>query len=119
LAEPINHEAARLSARFGPGVEEDAQDRAAVRWIASHYRNSMRIAAAVVLAQQGTLDRAADLLELGGFQDVPVGYFTTEEEYDFQEPEERIGVWLEREQDTFERLMATEAFTLAVNGYSY
>lgn len=86
--------------------------------IDKHYKNSMRIAAAMVLSATGSLDTAASHLKSAWFR-VPPGYFDEDDPLYLAESEdpEALQAWVEREQDAIRRIVHTEAFKQAVEEY--
>ena len=115
----ISHEEARL--RFAPS-DESAHDDHLMRWMDSHYLNSIRIAAAGVLAATGSLNKAASLLWWAGFR-CPAGYYDPNEDEGTAAAEggeeAELRLFVEREQDLIRRVIGTEAFKLASRGYFY
>ena len=97
-----------------PDVEREDK---LVRWTSALHENAMRIAAAGVLAQEGSLEKAASVLWWAGFA-VPAGYFPDGHEGEFLEgnDEEALRLWVEGEAARIERTTETVGFYLAATG---
>ena len=118
-AEKIDHKDARvvLERRAGKEISPDVKrEDKLVRWASALHENALRIAAAGVLAQQGTLEKAASVL-WAGFA-VPAGYFPDGHEGEFLEgnDEEALRLWVEGEAARIERTTETVGFFLAATG---
>ncbi len=86
-------------------------------WSQALYLNSMRIAAAGVLASEGSLEKAASVLWWAGFK-VPSGYFPEDHPAnDYTSHDETpIRMWVEAEAENIERVISSKGFHLATTG---
>lgn len=83
----MNHEQVRviMNPNAGEIPPEVAREDKLVRWADALYLNAMRIAAAGVLEDQGSLQKAASVLWWAGFG-VPAGYFPEDREDELSPP---------------------------------
>ena len=88
-----------------------------IDWAGALHENSMLIAAAGVLAAEGSLEKAASVLSWAGFG-VPAGYFPEGHEGDLYWPndEEALRLWVEAEAGRIEGGVGTVGFHLAATG---
>ena len=82
-------------------------------WSGEVYLLSMRVAAAGVLAAEGSLDKAASVLWWTGFQ-VPPGYFPSDHEAD--DDVESLRMWVEADAENIDYMIETDFFRLAATG---
>ena len=87
-----------------------------VRWADSLYLNTVRMTVAAVLAESGTLEKAASLLETVGFR-VPAGVLPDDEFYDLGD-EEALQAYVERDEEGIRRAHRSIGFYLAGTGRS-
>ena len=88
-----------------------------IDWAEALHENAMLIAAAGVLAAEGSLEKAASVLWWAGFG-VPAGYFPEGHEGDLYWPndEEALRLWVEVEAGRIEGVIGTAGFHLAAAG---
>jgi hypothetical protein len=87
-----------------------------IDWSQYVYLASMRVAAAGVLAAEGSLDKAASVLWWTGFQ-VPPGYFPSDHEAnDDIGSEEPLKMWVEADAENIDNMIETDFFRLAATG---
>lgn len=114
----INHEKARVilnrDTEIPPDVEREDK---LVRWADQLHNNVMIITAAGVLAEQGSLDKAASVLWWAGFA-VPAGYFPDGHEGEDLDPDEEkaLRLWVEQEAERIKEAIQTAGFYLASTG---
>ena len=114
----VNHEQVRVimnrDAEIPPDVERENH---MVDWAASLHKNAALIAAAGVLAAEGSLDKAASVLWWAGFT-VPVGYFPEDHEGESLDPgnEEALRLWVQQEAGRIRAAIQTAGFYLATTG---
>lgn len=117
-AEKIEHKGVRVilkrtEKKPPPDVEREHK---LARWVGALYENAMLIAAAGVLASEGTLEKAASALWWAGFC-VPPGYSLGHEGEDLSaDDEEALRLWVEREAGRIEGVIGLEGFRLAATG---
>jgi hypothetical protein len=99
--------------------EEVKREDKMVRWADSLYLNTMRMAAAASLAECGTLEKAASLLEEAGFK-VPGGFFPEEVEDEILSLDEEAALqrYVECDEEGIRAARASIGFYLAGNGQS-
>lgn len=102
------------AAQAPPDVKQEGK---LIDWAEALRENAMLIAAAGVLASEGSLEKAASVLEWAGFG-VPAGYFPEGHEgYDyFPNDEEALRLWVEGEAERIEGVIGTAGFHLAATG---
>ena len=120
MTERIEHKPARVVLNQDPGREmppEVEREDKLVCWASALYENAMCIAAAGVLAQEGSLGKAASVLWWAGFA-VPAGYFPDGHEGEFLEgnDEEALRLWVEGEAARIGGVVDTWGFYLAATG---
>ncbi|MDP8951864.1 MAG: hypothetical protein M3N18_06455 [Actinomycetota bacterium] len=114
----IKHEQVRVvldrKARVPPDVERENK---MANWAETLYKNAMLIAAAGVLAEEGSLEKAASVLWWAGFE-VPAGYFPDGHEGALlaRGDEEALRLWVQQEADRIEGANRTAGFYLAGTG---
>ena len=115
----IDHEQVRVvldrKARIPPDV---ARENELVNWAETLYENAMLIAAAGVLAEEGSLEKAASVLWWAGFE-VPAGYFPAGYEGELLDPGEEeaaLRLWVQEEAGRIEGAGKTLGFYLAGTG---
>jgi hypothetical protein len=118
----VQHKQVRYLTRYDSrdaATEELKREDHMVRWADSFYLNSMRMAAAASLAECGTLEKAASLLENVGFK-VPAGFFPEEEEDEFWslDEEEALRRYVERDEEGIRAAHASIGCYLAKTGRS-
>ncbi len=88
-----------------------------IDWASVLQENAMLIAAAGVLAAEGSLEKAASVLWWAGFA-VPAGYFPEGREDEFLDPhdEEALRLWVEGEAERIRGAIGTVGFHLAAAG---
>lgn len=90
-----------------------------VRWADSFYLNSVRMVAAASLAESGSLEKAASLLECSGWS-VPAGFLTDDEEDEFGwggEPS-ALQAYVEKDEEGIRKARDSIGFYLAGTGQS-
>jgi len=120
MTERIKHKPARVVLNQNPGREmspEVEREDKLVRWASALYENAMHIAAAGVLAQEGSLGKAASALWWAGFA-VPPGYFPDGHEGEYLDggDEEALRLWVEGEAERIGGVVDTWGFYLAATG---
>jgi len=102
------------AAEAPPDVKQEGK---LIDWAAALHENAMLIAAAGVLASEGSLEKAASVLWWAGFP-VPAGHFPEGHEGDGYSPndEEALRLWVEGEAGRIERVVGTAGFRLAATG---
>ncbi len=102
------------AAKAPPDVKKEAR---LIDWAQALHANAMLIAAAGVLAAEGSLEKAASVLWWAGFA-VPAGYFPEGHEGDGYMPsdEEALRLWVEGEAGRIEGVIGTVGFRLAAAG---
>jgi hypothetical protein len=118
----MQHKQVRYLTRYDwrdAAAEEVKREDRIVRWADSFYLNSMRMTAAASLAECGTLEKAASLLENVGFK-VPAGFFPEDEEDEFWslDEEEALRRYVERDEEGIRTACASIGFYLAASGQS-
>ena len=114
----IRHEQVRVvldrKAKIPPDVERENK---MVNWAEALYENAMLIAAAGVLAEEGSLEKAASVLWWAGFE-VPAGYFPDDHEGALLDrgDEEALRLWVQQEAGRIEGALRTAGFYLAGTG---
>ncbi len=103
MTEKIEHKRVRFLTPHFPKEkinEEVKREDKMVRWADSLYLNTARMTAAASLAECGTLEKAASLLETVGFR-VPPGLSPEEEQGDFLDldEEEALQRYVERDEE--------------------
>jgi len=88
-----------------------------IDWAGALHENAMLIAAAGVLAGEGSLEKAASVLWWAGFP-VPAGHFPEGHEGNdyFPNDEEALRLWVEGEAGRIEGVVGTVGFHLAATG---
>ena len=102
------------AAEAPPDVKKEGK---LIDWAGALHENAMLIAAAGVLAAEGSLEKAASVLWWAGFG-APAGYFRDGDEGEFLDPrdEEALRLWVEREAGRIEGVIGTAGFHLAATG---
>ncbi len=116
----IEHRDARVilgpkaAAEAPPDVKKEGK---IIDWASALQENAMLIAAAGVLAAEGSLEKAASVLWWAGFE-VPAGYFPEGHEGELLDPqdEEALRLWVEGEAERIEGVVGTVGFHLAATG---
>ncbi len=96
--------------------EEVEREDKMVRWADSLYLNTVRMTAAAVLAESGTLEKAASLLETVGFR-VPAGILPDDESYGLAD-DEALRAYVESDEEGIRRAYESIGFFLAGTGQS-
>lgn len=102
------------AAQAPPDIKKAGQ---LIDWSSALYLNAMRIAAAGVLAAEGSLEKAASVLWWAGFE-VPPGYFPDDHEANdyIGHREEPLRMWVEADRENIEGVIETMGFRLAATG---
>ncbi len=100
-------------------TEEVEREDKMVRWADSLYLNTVRMVAAACLAENGTLEKAASLLETAGFK-APSGMLPNEEEDELLvlDDEEALQRYVELDEEGIRKARASIGFYLAAQGQS-
>ncbi len=117
---PIEHKDVRII--LDPRKAADApadivKEGKLIDWAEALHKNAMLIAAAGVLASEGSLEKAASVLWWANFP-VPPGYFPEGSEGEFLDPrdEEALRLWVEGEAERIQGVIGTVGFHLAATG---
>jgi len=116
----IEHKDARVILRRNAEREipsDVERENKLVHWASALHENAMLIAAAGVLASEGSLEKAASVLWWASFP-VPAGHFPEGHEGDayFPNDEEALRLWVEGEAGRIEGVIGTVGFRLAATG---
>jgi len=115
----MNHEQVRviLNSEAGEIPEEVAHEDKLVRWADALYLNAMRIAAAGVLEDRGSLEKAASVVWWAGFA-APPGHFSEDKEDELSplDGEEALRAWVEAEASNIEEALSGIGFYMAGHG---
>ena len=97
-------------------TEEVMREDKVVAWADAFYLNAMRMTAAASLAQWGSLEKAASLLDAVGFR-VPGGVLSEDEYFDLDD-EAALRAYVERDEEGIRRAFGSIGFYLAGSGQS-
>lgn len=104
------------AAQAPPDIKKEGK---LIDWAEALHENAMLIAAAGVLATEGSLDKAASVLWWARFE-VPAGYFPSEAGHEGNDyspnDEEALRLWVEGEAERIEGVIGLEGFRLAASG---
>ncbi len=111
----IEHKQMRVILNPKAEIPKDVEwEQGTIDWASALYLSAMRMAAAGVLVEEDSLEKAASLLWWAGFE-VPTGYFSADEEDALpgRGSEEALRAWVARDEKNIRAAFQSIGFYLA------